>query len=232
MLANILLAALLGVALGNIIRGVPLDAAGNFHMAFFTNFGVRGDVGLLDWFTISFGLFSLLILTAHGATYLTMHTEGPVRARSRQVARRLWVASCGLGIVVSVETWFVSPDLFISIARRPIAWVFLAVIMSGAAAIFAGIKRGRHRLAFGGSCILIAGALTLRAAAAFPIMLYSTLDPEHSLSAYDGSSNEKGLTVAFIWWPIALALASAYGAFISLSYRRRATFSTDTQSGH
>src|SRR5262249_39784986 len=46
--ANFLLAILFGAAAGNLARGVPLDAQGNFSMAFFTNFRVRGSVGLLD----------------------------------------------------------------------------------------------------------------------------------------------------------------------------------------
>ena len=58
-------------------RGVPLDAQGNFSMAFFTNFRVRGYVGLLDWYTVSIAIFAAVILAAHGATYLTLKTEGP-----------------------------------------------------------------------------------------------------------------------------------------------------------
>jgi hypothetical protein len=42
-----------GAAAGNLARGVPLDARGNFSMAFFTDFKVRGYVGLLDWYTVS-----------------------------------------------------------------------------------------------------------------------------------------------------------------------------------
>jgi cytochrome d ubiquinol oxidase subunit II len=229
--ANVLLAVLLGIALGNIIRGVPLDSNGDFHIAFFTNFGVRGNVGLLDWFTVSFGLFSLLILAAYGATYLTLKTEGPVRERSEQAACRLWVAACAIAIVVFVEAWFVRPELFVSIARKLTAWVFLAVTIAGAVAVFVGINRGLQRVSLGGYCALIAGALTLRAAAAFPIMLYSTLDFRHSLSAYDGSSSEKGLIVAFIWWPIALVLTSVYFTFFSHSHRAESTFWSDTRSG-
>jgi len=51
--ANFLLAILFGAAAGNLERGVPLDASGDFSMAFFTNFRTTGQVGLLDWYTIS-----------------------------------------------------------------------------------------------------------------------------------------------------------------------------------
>src|SRR5262249_10252168 len=54
-----LLMVIFGVALGNIIRGVPLNEQGEFHMAFFTDFRVDGHVGLLDWYTLTVGLFAL-----------------------------------------------------------------------------------------------------------------------------------------------------------------------------
>src|ERR1700740_2036386 len=55
--ANFLLAILFGAAAGNLVRGVPLDAKGNFSMAFFTDFSPRGYVGLLDWYTVSIAIF-------------------------------------------------------------------------------------------------------------------------------------------------------------------------------
>jgi cytochrome d ubiquinol oxidase subunit II len=51
-------------------------------MAFFTDFNVRGYVGLLDWYTVSVALFAVVLLAVHGATYLTLKTEGPVHERS------------------------------------------------------------------------------------------------------------------------------------------------------
>src|SRR6478672_8703516 len=90
--SNFLLAILFGAAAGNLVRGVPLDAQGNFSMAFFTNFNVRGYVGLLDWYTVSVALFSAVILAAHGATYLTLKTKGAVHDRSARYSRVLWAA--------------------------------------------------------------------------------------------------------------------------------------------
>ena len=87
--SNVLLGLLFGVALGDLARGAPIGPTGDFAMSFFTDFGVRGDVGLLDWYTVSMGAVCLVILTAHGATYLTWKTEGPVHDRSAAMARRL-----------------------------------------------------------------------------------------------------------------------------------------------
>src|SRR5271165_1675267 len=91
--SNVLLAVLFGAALGNVARGVPLTADGTFYLPFFTNFGIHGNVGLLDWYTVPMALFCVLILTAHGATYLTMKTEGAVARTIGQTGSR--TVACG-----------------------------------------------------------------------------------------------------------------------------------------
>jgi cytochrome bd-type quinol oxidase subunit 2 len=110
--SNFLLAVLFGTALGNQARGVSLDSNGEFHLALFTGFQVRGHTGLLDWYTISLGVFTLVILAAHGATYLMLKTEGPVHMRSEWLPRRLWLPVCAGLIVISIETSFVRPEFF------------------------------------------------------------------------------------------------------------------------
>src|SRR5271156_5516932 len=62
--SSFLLAILFGAAAGNLVRGVPVDAQGNFSMAFFTNFKVHGYVGLLDWYTVSVTIFAVVLLAA------------------------------------------------------------------------------------------------------------------------------------------------------------------------
>ena len=59
-------------------------------MAFFTNFNVRGHVGLLDWYTVSIAILAAVMLAAHGATYLTLKTEGPVHDRQRKIRRNIF----------------------------------------------------------------------------------------------------------------------------------------------
>src|SRR5215471_4082012 len=109
--SSVLVAVLFGAAAGNLARGVPLDAQGNFSMAFFTNFRVRGSVGLLDWYTVSIAIFAAVTLAAHGATYLTLKTEGPVHDRSATWAKYLWAAVVPLFLVISVESAIVRPDV-------------------------------------------------------------------------------------------------------------------------
>ena len=126
--SNVLLAILFGTALGNVIRGVPIDGSGMFSMSLFTDFTARGRVGILDWYTLSVAVFATVLLSAHGATYLRLKTVGPVHERSERLARLLWLITAALFVVVSVETSVVRPELFQAMLQRPLAWMSVVVI--------------------------------------------------------------------------------------------------------
>jgi cytochrome d ubiquinol oxidase subunit II len=217
--SNLLLAVLVGVALGNVIRGEPLDANGNFTLPFFTDFGVRGPVGILDWYTLSIGIFVVVLFGAHGASFLAWKTEGRVHDRSERLARRLWPIVLFLLLGTAVETASVRPDLFTGMLHRPLAWLALAGVAGGGLAALLGQARRRESAAFVGSCILISSLMAAGAVGVFPVMLHSTLAPKDSVTAYSGATDAHGLGLALIWWPFALVLAIGYFIFIHRYYR-------------
>ena len=227
--SNFLLALLFGAAAGNVARGVPLDADGNFSMAFFTDFRVRGHVGLLDWYTVSIAIFAAIILAAHGATYLTLKTEGPVHDRSSKCARHLWAAVVPLFLAISVECWTVRPDVPGHAIHNPFCWLGLLVIIVATGTLISGLSTRREMWAFWGSNFLLVGLLTTGGAAIFPVMLHSTLAPENSLTAYAVASDRTALLLASIWWPVGFALAVAYFVFISRRYAGKVSVKRDTQ---
>ena len=212
--SNVLLGILFGTALGNVVRGVPINENGEFHMAFFTDFGVRGNVGLLDWYSISMGVACMVVVTAHGATYLTLRTEGPVHDRCEAMARKLWSIVPVLFVLITLETWYVRPELFGGMVRNPVSWFAILVSLAGALAVFTGLRRRLELRTFVGSCMIVVGLLTAGAAAIFPVILLSTLGPENSLTAYNSSAGQRSLMVAIIWWPFALALSCTYFWFV------------------
>jgi len=228
-ISNALLAILFGTAFGNVLRGMPFGADEPISLALFTDFGVRGKVGILDWYTVSVAVFTLVCLSAHGASYLALKTEGEVYRRSKRAAKRLWLSTLLLLIVVSFETSYVRPELFTGLAGRPAAWATFALVVGGLAAIFTGLRSGAELRTFLGGCLLIAGLLGTAAASLFPVILHSTLAPEHSITAYNGSSDASSLRAAAFWWPVAFAFALAYFAFIGKHYRGRVRISEDTQ---
>jgi cytochrome d ubiquinol oxidase subunit II len=228
-LANCLLAILFGAAAGNLARGVPLDAQGNFSMAFFTDFGVRGNVGLLDWYTVSVALFTGVALAAHGASYLTLKTEGPVHDRSETWAKWLWAAVPPLLLAIVVESRVVRPDLPGNATSNPFWWLGLLAVVGGSGALISGLSTCRELRAFVGSNVVLAGLLVSGAAAMFPVMLHSTLAPENSLTVYAVASSPAAMRLAAMWWPLGFVLAVTYFVFISRRYAGKVSVQRDTQ---
>src|SRR6266852_9325130 len=99
-LSSALLAVVLGTSLGNMIRGVPLDARGFFAIPLFTDFLPGVEPGIFDWYTTLVGVFSLCLLAGHGALYLVWKTVGPVQVRSAAWARALWLTILPLWLLV------------------------------------------------------------------------------------------------------------------------------------
>lgn len=227
--SNFLLAILFGAAAGNVARGVPLDADGNFSMPFFTTFNVRGQVGLLDWYTISIAIFAVVILAAHGATYLSLKTEGFVHDRSFKWARHLWTGTVPLFLAISVESWMVRPDVPGQAIHNSICWLGLIAIVIAIGTLVSGFAARLELRAFLGSTFILVGLLTTGAAAIFPVMLHSTLKPENSLTAYSAAAGENALRLASIWWPVGFALAIVYFVFISRRYLGKVSVRQDTQ---
>jgi cytochrome d ubiquinol oxidase subunit II len=232
--SSFLLAILFGAAAGNVARGVPVDGQGNFTMAFFTDFNVRGNVGLLDWYTLSIALFAVVLLAAHGATYLTLKTNGLVHDRSETYAKGLWLAVVPLLLIVSLETWFVRPDLPGHAVTDPLSWLGMMVIVGSAFTLLSGLRNRHEKRAFLGSNLLIVGLLATGAATIFPVMLHSTLAPENSLTAYALVTSPANLFYAAIWWPFAFVLTISYYIFISRRYAGKVSVSHDKQpsAGH
>ena len=228
--SNFLLAILIGAALGNVLRGVPLGADGKFALAFFTNFRPQGSVGILDWFTLSVALFILATFAAHGANGLAHKTEGPVHDRSIRIAKLLWGIVLALLLIVTIETWSVRPGLFSGMLRQPLGWLGLIGVAGGIITVLIGLHGKHVSFAIAGSSLFIAGLMVAGAVGVFPIMLYSTLVPQYSLSAYQTAAAGHGLAVALVWWPIAFVFSIGYFLFIYRHYSGKVKLAEDVQT--
>ena len=117
--ASILLAIFYGTALGNVVRGVPIEADGYFFLALWTNLQPGPDAGIIDWYTVLIGVTALAALTMHGALWVALKTEGDLRARCQVVARRFWFLMLPLVLLISVTSFFIQPLLQESFDRTP-----------------------------------------------------------------------------------------------------------------
>jgi cytochrome d ubiquinol oxidase subunit II len=225
--ASVLLPVLLGAALGNVVRGVPLDASGYFNIPLFTHFGTHNPVGILDWYTVAMGLFVLVTVTNHGALFLAWKTEGPVHERARRLALPLSVAATVLGGLCTLATARVNPDVYVQLGHAPLAWLGLAVFLSGLVLVFWAQLRGRDLLAFLGSGAFIVGLLAATAACVYPVMLKSTLDPAWSLTAENAATEGYGLRAGMGWWLVAFAIAVTYVVVVFRLHRGKVKVAHD-----
>jgi cytochrome bd ubiquinol oxidase subunit II len=219
--ASALLALLFGVALGNLVRGVPLGPSGQFTMPFFTNFLPSGQVGLLDWYTLSVGVFAVLVLMIHGALFLAWRTEGELEARALELARRLAIACAIIFLLLTAGTAEVRFELFQNLSHRPLGIVFALAAVTSAVLFVRALRRRRALHGFLASSALLASLLAATAVGVYPTLLYSTLGPEQSLTAAGAAAPSYSLSVAIAWWPFAFALAVSYFTMAFRANRRK-----------
>jgi cytochrome d ubiquinol oxidase subunit II len=219
-LASTVMAIVLGVALGNLVRGVPVDETGWFQEDLFTNFRATGqNLGAIDVYTGLVGLFAMTTLAAHGATYLVLKTSGKVHERSVGAAKRLWPIVLALGAGLTAATAATQPAHFAELTHRP--WLWPLPVLSIASAILCprAIARGDEGRAFGFSCAFIAGLLVATVGTLYPVLLRSTVDPRYTIDAYNAASPRATLVIGLIVWLPAIALALAYFAYLYRSFR-------------
>jgi cytochrome d ubiquinol oxidase subunit II len=208
--ASTALIIVLGAAIGNLVRGMPIDRDGWFALTLFTDFGTSGAIGILDWYTVLVGVFTLAALSAHGAAYLAYKTSGPVQERARRFGRTLALLVVVLFGAVTVATAFVTPGFLGAVPSRPAAWIAALVAAAGLVLLNLGLRTGRDGRAFLGSALFLGGLLAATAAAMYPVLLRARPDPSLSLTAPGTASAESSLRIAFGWWSFAFPLAVAY----------------------
>jgi cytochrome d ubiquinol oxidase subunit II len=220
--SSLLMAIVLGAALGNVIRGVPLNRDGYFDGALFTNFQPGLTPGILDWYTVSVGVFAAITLAGHGASFLVWKTSGELHDRSLRAARWLWIAISSFGIVVTFLTNLVRPELYQTLLARPWTIIFAVGIVLSLILVFRSLRHGNELLGFCASSTLIISLLAATAAGMYPQMLISTVNPAFSMTAQSAAIGTRGLTIGLTWWLPSIILAVLY--FVNL-YR---TFATKT----
>ncbi len=228
-LASGLLAIFLGAALGNVVRGVPLDASGDFFLPLWTNFMPGPNPGILDWFTILTGVFAFVTLMQHGALWLNYKTEGELQARARKTAFAAWIGVVLLTIVTTIASFAIQPHLAASFAAMPAGYIFPALALLGMAGVAVFLKKGEDLKAFLASAIYIIGMLTSVVFGVFPLVLPTVGDPSTALTIHNASAPPYGLQVGLMWFTPGILLAISYTVFL---YRKFAGKVDVDEAGH
>ena len=198
-LGSLLPSILFGVAVGNVLRGVPLGPDAEWRGSFW---------GLLNPYAILVGLVSFVLFVMHGALYLRMKTGGALSDRLGRVAQGAFAALAVLYALATAATAVISPLLFEK-AGTPLFWALTAVLGAALAAIPLATRAGRKGRAFAASCTAVAVMILVTAYSAYPVLVPSTLGPDLSLTIYNASSTPRSLwvmlVIALVGMPVMLA---------------------------
>ncbi len=217
-LSSLLLAIFFGAALGNVVRGVPLNADGYFFEPLWTDFRTTGTTGILDWFTVLSGVVALVALTVHGANYLAVKTEGEMNARSRKLVGVGWYALVGLTILSLIAVANLRDGILSNYRNYPITWLVPVAVIGSLVAIKYFNVKGKDKAAFMGSSAYLAFMLVGAVVALFPNIL-PAIDPARSLTIYNSAAGAYGLGVGLIWWSIGIVIALGYFVFLFRTFR-------------
>jgi cytochrome d ubiquinol oxidase subunit II len=212
--ASILLAIFFGAALGNVVRGVPLDEAGYFFLPLWTHFLTTGEVGILDWYTVLVGLLAFLTLALHGALWLVYKTEDILQERAERVASLAWYGVAGMTLIVTGATFRVQPQVQANLNAHPWGYVFPALALAGLFGMRGYRSRGEELKPFLSSCAYIVGMLTSAAFGVFPYVLPSNALPARSLTVWNSAAAAHGLAVGLAWWIPGMILVAGYTIFV------------------
>lgn len=227
--SSLLLAVFYGAALGNVVRGVPLDASGYFFEPLWTNFRLGAETGILDWYTILVGVLALAALVMHGALWVRMKTVGAVASRAANVAGRIWWAVVLLTILVTGVTLRVQLNVVKNFSRWPSGVLFPLLAAAGIVAVKMYLGRRDEWKAFVGSCAYLAGMLTSVVFGVYPMVLPAR-NPAYALTVENAKAGAYGLKVGLVWWFIGIVLATGYFTFVYRSFAGKVNVDQDTHS--
>jgi cytochrome d ubiquinol oxidase subunit II len=200
-LSSLGLALVFGVAIGNVVRGVPLNADGYFSLPLFN---------ILNWYGLLVGVFGLVVLVTHGAVFLAYKARGEVRERAARIGRRLWWVQVVLFLGLIGPTYAVREDMLENLGDHPWTLVFPLLAAVALGALFVYQRRRLYGRAFVASAAFIVGILTTMAAGLYPNVLPAREGNPNSLTVDNAAADSYGLEVAIVWWSFGMLIAVAY----------------------
>jgi cytochrome d ubiquinol oxidase subunit II len=233
-----------GVALGNVLEGVPFYFDNELR-AFYTG----SFWALLNPFALLCGLVSVSMLLMHGAAYLSVKTENPIRERAVSTTRYCAIAllilfiAAGVWVAFGIDGYVLSAPVLHDGYSNPLhktvalqlgAWLMnfksypltlLAPLMAilGAIGVFVKAGKGSGKMAFIISSIVVFGVVTTVGVSMFPFILPSSTHPAMSLLVWDASSSQLTLFIMLIATLIFLPMILLYTAWVYHVLRGKVT---------
>jgi cytochrome d ubiquinol oxidase subunit II len=210
-LGSLLPALLWGVAITNIVRGVPIDATMNFTGNLLT---------LLNPYALLGGLLSTSVFVLHGALFLTLRTQGDLQERARRVAALTWLP---VGVVGAAFTlWgYSQTDIFDRYGLIPGTLPMIAIAAFISVIVFVRLRN--DGLAFAATGLTIVMGTAFAFGGLFPRVMVSSLGPAFNLTIYNASSSSYTLTAMTIVAAFFLPIVLLYQGWSYWVFRKRVT---------
>jgi len=215
-LGSLVPALLYGVAVGNVIGGLPIQKGPE-------GFLWQGSfLGLLNPHALLVGVTGLAMFLTHGALYLSFKAHGEAADLAARRVLPLWLAWLSLWVLATVASGFVAPHLFEGVLGNPLWWLALVVALGAMAAIPWWARAGRHGLAFLASSAAILAQTSLAAVGMFPRLVASSVDlAGSSMTIYNASSSQRTLGTMLVIALVGMPLVLAYTAVVYRVFRGR-----------
>jgi cytochrome bd ubiquinol oxidase subunit II len=217
-LASAGLALLLGIAFGNVLSGVPLDAEGNIQVSL---------IDLLTPFALLVGVTTVAMLAAHGAIYLVIKTEDELQARLVRVVPRLLGIFFVLNTLVVITMVLFQQQITERYTNDIWPVIFPAAALLALIAAWMLVRRGEMFRAFIASSAMIALLIVSGAIGIYPNLLISTTDPAYNLTVTNAASADNTLMVCLIVALIGIPFVLLYTTGVYYIFRGKATVDSD-----
>jgi cytochrome bd ubiquinol oxidase subunit II len=208
-IGSLIPAILYGVAIGNIMKGLPIqliDGKVESSISF---------LGLLNPYSLLIGVLSLILFIMHGSIYMTLKSSGDQQENMVKWVNRTWII-------------FVILYVFNGIMKNILFWILFILMFGALIYIPISIRAKKFGMAFLSSSVLIAMMILLFALSLFPLLVPSSIDLTNSLNIYNASSTQRTLQAMLIIALIGMPLVIIYTVFIYRIFKGKVIINQDS----
>ena len=209
-ISSSIIALALGLVLGNILIGLPIDKNGNY---------TGNGWGFLNVYSIMVSITTLALFMMHGAIYLVMKTESRLYTKLTIIVKNTTIFFVISALLLSFYTLLYVPHLSHRIKEN--AWLFFVPVamVLAIANIARRISQRRYRRAFLYSSVVISLLLIIVAVELYPNLVLSSTNDAYNLTVQNASSSSKSLGIMLTFAAIGVPLVAIYTGFVYKTFR-------------
>lgn len=208
--SSIFIAMLFGMALGNVITGVPIDANKEYIGGFFN---------LINPFSILLGITTVALFMMHGSIYVVMKTEGEMHEKIRGWVNNAIIFFVICYVTTTMVTLIYFPHMAEPFKKDPLLFGAAFLNMMAIANIPREMLKGKDFNAFLSSSLSIAALMGLVGIGIFPNLVLSNISPDYNLTVYNSASSNETLSIMLIIAMIGAPFVLAYTSVVYWIFR-------------